>query len=253
MTGFAKFLVGAAGTSLLAWGAHALSGAGYIDQLEARGQAMMADNGLDDVSLTMQRDPLSRVAVLDGITDPDQRAKAEATALKATGISAVRWADETSASGGANADGADGTGGGEGTDAAVNATAGASEAQVVDCQTDVDDLLEDKVITFRSGSAYMPNSSLAIVDQIAELLGECAGMAISIGGHTDATGHSEINQSVSQARADAVAAALVERGVGETRITATGFGSSQPVVEGDGANEANRRIEFTLSNGDGGE
>ncbi|MEP3050275.1 MAG: OmpA family protein [Erythrobacter sp.] len=244
MSGFVKFLVGGAAASLLAWGAHQLSGSDYIDGLEADGQAALSGEGLEGASLSMSRDPLSRAAVLDGITDPEARARAEAAALAVPGISAVRWADGNDAAGNA-------VGGGDGTDGAggANEPDSATVAAVSACQGDVDAVMEGKTITFRSGSAYLNAASLRIVDDLATALSECENMSVAVGGHTDATGSAEINQSISQARADAVAAALSERGVGADRITATGFGSSEPKIAGDGANPANRRIEFTLSAG----
>jgi len=248
MTGFGKFLVGTAGASLLAWGAHALTGADYIDGLEESGQTALSGSGIDGVTMSMARDPLARVAVLDGITDPEARAAAEAAVLATPGITAVRWAN-----GSAVGDGEAGDGDGSADASDADATTGASAEAVVECQTDVDALLAGKVITFRTGSAYMPDSSLAIVDDVAELLGGCTGMSVAVGGHTDATGAAETNDLLSQARADAVATALAERGVGAARITATGYGSNQLAVPGDGANEANRRIDFTLSSGESDE
>lgn len=235
MTGFGKFLVGVAGTSLLAWGAHAMSGAGYIDGLEEQGRAALATGDFEGATLTMARDPLSRVAVLDGVDDPALRAKIEAAVLATPGIASVRWAGDDSATGAdsGDSDGSDGT----------------SAEAITACQSDVDKLMADKVITFRSGSAYMPESSLKVVDEVVAAIKDCDGMTIAVGGHTDATGSDEVNTTISQARADAVAAALTERGIDAGRITAKGFGSSRPKVPGDGANEANRRIEFTLGAG----
>lgn len=229
MTGFAKFLVGTAGASLLAFGTHYASGVDYIDGLEAKGQAALTEGGFDGVSLTMQRDPLARAALLDGVDDPAKRAEIEA-ALAAKGITRVRWAGDGDA--------------GAGTDGAAD---GASQEAVANCQSDVNTIMEGKTINFRSGSSYMGATSLGLIDTIAETLKACDGMSVAVGGHTDATGTAEVNQTLSQDRADRVAAALAERGIDASRITATGFGSTQPKVEGAGANGANRRIEFVLS------
>ncbi len=250
MQGLTKGLLGAGVASLLAWGTHAMDGADYIDTIEADMQAALAASGADGASLTMQRDPLARVAVLDGVTDPAERARIEEYLRANSTVGSIRWADdmvadaevysaELASGDGASADGA----------SAADATTGASEELVADCQGDIDGFMEGKSITFRTGSAYLAPSSLTIIDGLSERLGPCTGMSIAVGGHTDATGTDAVNQQISQARADSVAAALTERGVAASRITATGYGSSQPLAGGDGSNAANRRIEFTLDAG----
>lgn len=240
MNGMTKFIVGAAGASLLAWGAHALTGESYIDSLEAQGKTALAADGHDGVTLKMKRDWLSRTALLDGVTDEDERRKiAAALKSKVPGLVAVRWPK------------GDGDGDAEGTDAAA-ATTGASEEEVASCQDDVNAFMSDKTINFSISSADLAPEAVTVVDGLAEKLSACTGMAIGVGGHTDATGSAETNKVISQARADSVAAALSERGVAAERITATGYGSDKPLIEGDGANAANRRIEFTLGTGEAG-
>ncbi len=226
MNGFAKGVTGAVVASLLAWGAHHMTGEDYINGLEAKGKEALAGEGMDGISLEMKRDPLERLALLDGTDDPEQRKAVEA-ALAAKGITRVKWAGDD--------------------DAAAAPVEGASEEVVANCQAELDAIKEGKTVTFRSGSAYMGEDSLGLIGELADKLNACEGTNVAVGGHTDATGSDEVNQNLSQARADAVAAALAERGVDASRVTATGFGSSQLKVEGDGANEANRRIEFTLS------
>ncbi|VVS98054.1 OmpA family protein [Erythrobacter sp. EC-HK427] len=238
MTGFGKFLVGAAATSLLAWGAHAMTGAEYIDGLESSAQSTLDGLGLPDgATLAMKRDPLARVAVISGVTDPAERERIRAALLAIPGMGGVEFTDA-----------ADGSG-----EAAPAADAGEAteSAEVVACQSDIDAVMAGKVINFQSGSAYMPDSSLAVVAEVAEALGNCPDLAVAIEGHTDATGSPAVNQTLSQARADAVAAALTERGIAAARISATGKGSSEPVMEGASAeaNAANRRIEFDISGG----
>ncbi|MEP0191668.1 MAG: OmpA family protein [Erythrobacter sp.] len=232
-----KFLVGAAGASFLAWGAHAVSGESYIDGLEEQGKDALSTAGIDNVSLKMKRDWLSRTALLDGVTDQAERTEVERVLKKGVpGLVAVEWPN------------GDGNGGKD----AGAATSGASAEEVASCQDDVNTFMTDKKINFAINSADLAPDAVTVVDGLAEKLSGCAGMAIGVGGHTDATGSAETNKTLSQARAQSVAAALSERGVASEQITATGYGSSQPLIEGDGANAANRRIEFTLGTGDAG-
>lgn len=232
MNGLIKGLIGAGGASLLAWGAHSMTGADYVDGIESDAQASLAAGEFGGVSLSMQREPLSRVAVLSGTSDPAERARIEAHLRANSKVGEIRWADAAA-------------------DAAADSGAanGASDEQVADCQSGIDAFMDGKSITFNTGSAYLAPSSLTIIDGLGERLSACTGMNIAVGGHTDATGTDAVNQRLSQGRADSVAAALAERGVAAERVTATGYGSSQLLVEGDGANAANRRIEFTLNAG----
>lgn len=235
MKGLAKFLIGAAATSLLAWGAHALTGESYLSGLQTQAQTALAEGGVSGVNLAMARDPLARVAVLSGVSDPAERARIEALVLAVPGISAVRWAG--------------GVGDAAATAAVVPVAPSAEAADVAACQSDVDQAMAGKVINFNSGSAFMPASALAVVEEVAAAIRDCAGMTIAVEGHTDSTGNAEINQTLSQARADAVASALAERGIAAERVSASGFGSARLAVPGDGANVANRRIEFKLGSG----
>ena len=74
----------------------------------------------------------------------------------------------------------------------------------------------------------------------------CPGVAIRIEGHTDSVGAAERNLLLSRARAEAVRAALIVRGVANERLRAEGLGQAQP--RGDNATAQgraeNRRIEF---------
>ncbi len=78
---------------------------------------------------------------------------------------------------------------------------------------------------------------------------------VVIGGHTDSSGNDQANLRTSRARAEAVAAWLVERGVDDARIVVIAFGEQNPVAPNalpDGsANEAgrsaNRRVELRIA------
>ena len=71
-----------------------------------------------------------------------------------------------------------------------------------------------------------------------------------ISGHTDNTGKQEKNQALSEARANAVKAFLVSKGISENRLTAAGFGPDQPVADNKTAagRAKNRRVEIGIRN-----
>jgi len=81
------------------------------------------------------------------------------------------------------------------------------------------------------------------------------GWPLVLRGHTDSMGNDSANLRASRARAEAVAAWLVERGVDDDRITAIAFGEQNPVAPNalpDGEpNEdgraLNRRVEIDIA------
>ena len=69
-----------------------------------------------------------------------------------------------------------------------------------------------------------------------------------ITGHTDTDGDDNTNQALSSDRANAVKDFMLNAGVAPTRLSAVGYGKTQPLVANDTSeNKAkNRRIEFRL-------
>jgi outer membrane protein OmpA-like peptidoglycan-associated protein len=109
-------------------------------------------------------------------------------------------------------------------------------------------------ITFASGILFATNSSSLTsaaagnIDELANTLQKYADTNIVIDGHTDASGSDAINQPLSQRRAQAVANELTAKGVDTSRITSTGYGSSQPVASNatEAGKAANRRVEVAI-------
>ena len=73
---------------------------------------------------------------------------------------------------------------------------------------------------------------------------------MEIRGHTDAKGSDDYNQGLSERRANAVMAALRERGAA-AQASARGFGETQPVAPNEvagkdnpGGRQLNRRVEI---------
>ena len=109
-------------------------------------------------------------------------------------------------------------------------------------------------ITFASGILFASNSSALTsaaagnIDELAATLQKYGDTNVTIDGHTDASGSDAINQPLSQRRAQAVANELTAKGVDNSRITATGYGSSQPVADNTtvAGKAANRRVEVAI-------
>jgi outer membrane protein OmpA-like peptidoglycan-associated protein len=101
-------------------------------------------------------------------------------------------------------------------------------------------------IHFDPGQAIVKPASQPTIDQLASLLKSQPDLRFRVEGHTDADGDAAANQRLSQARAEAVRAALVRAGIASSRLTATGWGEAKPLDPGNtaSAKAQNRRVEF---------
>ena len=72
------------------------------------------------------------------------------------------------------------------------------------------------------------------------------GLRVNVGGHTDSQGSDEFNLDLSQQRANSVRDALIQSGVSQDAIDATGFGETQPIAtnETEEGRAQNRRTTF---------
>ena len=71
---------------------------------------------------------------------------------------------------------------------------------------------------------------------------------ISVEGHTDNVGSDDYNQRLSEQRAGSVRDYLVDQGVPDGRVTATGFGKTEPKASNDTpeGRQLNRRVEIHI-------
>ncbi|MGI5187411.1 OmpA family protein [Promicromonospora sp. CA-289599] len=113
-----------------------------------------------------------------------------------------------------------------------------------------EDLVEIPNITFVTDSAKLTKNGRAVVREAAEVLEEHPEVEVRIEGHTDSRGTWEGNQELSERRADEVLDRLVDLGVDEDRLTAKGYGESDPLVvpKTFADLEKNRRVEFIVQN-----
>lgn len=117
-----------------------------------------------------------------------------------------------------------------------------------ECELAVREILKDQKITFEPGSGTLDENAGPIIDEIAAVLVDCAGVQLEIQGHTDSQGRESMNQALSQTRAQSVLNALHKRRLLTGSFVAKGYGESQPIADNDTeeGREANRRIEFVL-------
>ena len=119
---------------------------------------------------------------------------------------------------------------------------------VAACQQQFDEVLGNKRISFETDSATLRRESTVMLDKLAAIADRCPDTHIQVAGHTDARGSDEFNLWLSQARAESVTSYLVGKGVDDTRLSAIGYGASQPIADNVTAAglARNRRIEFRL-------
>jgi OOP family OmpA-OmpF porin len=87
-------------------------------------------------------------------------------------------------------------------------------------------------INFDSGKAVVKDEYKAEAEKVAALLKQYPSTSVEIQGHTDSSGKKASNDKLSQDRADAVKGVLVsDFGIDAGRITATGYGSAQPIAD----------------------
>jgi outer membrane protein OmpA-like peptidoglycan-associated protein len=124
----------------------------------------------------------------------------------------------------------------------IRRISGSSEIQVL------------KQIEFETNSAKIRPNSFKIVDEVVRLLQvnpEIKQMAIE--GHTDNKGPDELNERLSNDRANSVRQYIVDKGIDAGRLTAQGFGPKRPIADNNTADgrQKNRRVEFHIR-GQGG-
>lgn len=104
-------------------------------------------------------------------------------------------------------------------------------------------------VHFEFDKAVIRPISHELLDNVARALEENEDiLLLSIEGHTDSVGPNEYNLDLSQSRAAAVKAYLVEAGIAEERLKAVGHGEERPVVTNDSPENraSNRRVEFVI-------
>lgn len=101
-------------------------------------------------------------------------------------------------------------------------------------------------VNFDTNKATIRPDSAATLDEAAAVLKAAPALQVLVGGHTDNVGTPEANQALSAARANAVMAALVARGIGAARLTAQGFGQTLPIADNrtEEGRAKNRRVEL---------
>ncbi|MGE5450766.1 MAG: OmpA family protein [Acidobacteriota bacterium] len=108
-------------------------------------------------------------------------------------------------------------------------------------------------VLFDVGKADLKEGARSRLEKLASALTNNPDRHVLIEGFTDSTGSAELNQKLSEERAQSVKDALTALGISADRIETKGFGKQRPVATNKTAagRQQNRRVEVVFSNANG--
>ncbi|WP_428356336.1 OmpA family protein [Methyloprofundus sp.] len=104
-------------------------------------------------------------------------------------------------------------------------------------------------IEFVTGTADLVPGATRGIDLLATYMEKYPSKKVTLEGHTDSTGSTKLNNELSQKRADFIRNVLISKGVAANRITAIGYGQSQPIASNSSqaGRQKNRRIDIKFN------
>jgi len=105
------------------------------------------------------------------------------------------------------------------------------------CESEINTIISNTKIRFEPGKVVLNDDNFTVIKLIADVLRTCPEAKFEIQGHTDSSGSEELNQNLSQSRAEAVLFELLNRRVLTSGISAKGYGSISPIAD----NKKNKR------------
>jgi len=135
------------------------------------------------------------------------------------------------------------------TAAPAPSASASSEVASEPVRVEGDRVILGEPVQFAHDDAAILPASDGILTALARLLTERSDLArIAVRGHASADGGPAKNLALSQARSEAVVAALVARGIEAKRLVAEGQGDKYPVADNhtEAGRIANRRVELVV-------
>ncbi len=104
-------------------------------------------------------------------------------------------------------------------------------------------------VLFDTGKFSLNPGAREKLAKVAGILMSYPSLNTEVGGYTDNIGSNDMNQTLSQNRADAVRDYLVNQGVASSSVSSRGFGNTSPVASNDNSSgrQSNRRVELVVS------
>jgi outer membrane protein OmpA-like peptidoglycan-associated protein len=104
-------------------------------------------------------------------------------------------------------------------------------------------------VLFDTGKYDLRAPTREMLAKVTGILLAHPGLRLEVEGHTDATGSDELNQRLSEKRAQTVRDYIAQQGLDSSGIVAKGFGKTVPVADNSTAagRQKNRRVELVIS------
>jgi len=104
-------------------------------------------------------------------------------------------------------------------------------------------------VLFDTGKSDLRSEAREALAKLTGIVLNYPSLHLTIEGHTDSTGGAELNQVLSEKRADSVRDYLVGQGLDTSSLSAQGLGMSDPVADNSTAQgrQKNRRVEIIVS------
>jgi len=115
-------------------------------------------------------------------------------------------------------------------------------------ETNLKEFLDFNNILFATNSATITGESMIELQKIARFMNENSDVQLDIRSHTDHVGNDEANFKLSTQRATATREKLIGLGVNPNRLTASGYGETEPISCCSNLSQ-NRRSEFIITSG----
>jgi len=104
-------------------------------------------------------------------------------------------------------------------------------------------------VLFDTGKFDLRSGTRETLAKLSGIILAHPGLNLDIEGHTDSTGSDELNQRLSEQRAESARSYLISQGIEDYTIIARGFGKTMPVADNDTreGRQKNRRVEIIVS------
>ncbi|MFA0086751.1 OmpA family protein [Vibrio sp. 10N.261.51.F12] len=101
---------------------------------------------------------------------------------------------------------------------------------------------------FGFNSTSLDEERLSDFEPLVVLMTDHPESSVEIVGYTDSSGPEEVNQRISEERAESIAAYLESKGIERSRMTVSGMGESNPIADNSTSEgrAQNRRVELTV-------